>query len=370
MTDIESARTGYTKLYHPRGPLVSLPVTGENPAAMFACVSAMLDAGFVVAAPGLEVGEEREMVSCVLHSNFERDGEVTPTVLLYAANEALEWSFLKVYLNEQADVNAFESACGVKLESLPVYDGTNKPKRDGSVVAKKYITRLPNHVPVVFKQNPKWSEEENAKCIAAQKPYTTPKRVFISWADAPPPSAEPPKPSELDVAVEAWKVRLANVIGVDDLNKTVPIVKAIVDGPIRMRAWTMCLELADSKKWVFDKDKRVFRHAAEMTAPPPPTEAPKAAPPPPDDGVPPLIATWTKKLAGDVLKDFEGSTRQDSERGLAKLNGDILKDFKAIAKSDPQRGDVWVMVVDFANKYGCEFDTTQMKFAETAGSMP
>lgn len=359
MTDIESARTGYTKLYHPRGPLVSLPVVGDNPAAMFACVTAMLDAGFVVAAPGLEVGEEREMVSGVLRSTFEHDGEITDIILLYAANEAMKYSFLKLYLNDENDVKAFESACGIKLDILPIYEGKDKPERDGKSVALKYIAKLPRPVPVVFKQNPKWIEEEANAAKAQNKLYTKPRRVFVRWADAAPASApaETQKPSELDVAVEAWKVRLANVIGVDDMNKTFPMVKAIADEAIAKRAWRMCLDCADAHKWVFDKDAKVFRHAAEMTTTPPPTKPapavapPAAVPPPPDDAVSPLIAAWQKKLDPITVN-------------LAKLNGEVLTAFKSIGKTEPDRQNVWVMLVTFAQEHGCDFDASSMKFVE------
>lgn len=360
MTDTESARTGYTKLYHPRGPLVSLPVVGDNPAAMFACVTAMLDAGFVVAAPGLEVGEEREMISGVLRSTFEKDGEITDTILLYAANEAMEWSFLKLYLNSDADVQAFEAACGVKLDNLLVYDGKDKPKRDGSTMAKKYIAKLPRPVPVLFKQNPKWDAEENAKVVASGKLYTVPKRVFIRWADAPTPTTAPPGDgapplNEMEVAFSAWKMRLQGVQVLDDMNKLVPMVKAITDEPIRKRAWTMCLEFADGKKWVFDANAKVFKHAAEMTAPPPPTQPPVAAPPPseppPPDDVHPLIAEWQKKLDPVTVN-------------LQKLNGEILTAFKAIVKQNPLRGEIWVMLRDFASANGCDFDQPSMNFVE------
>ncbi len=365
MNDIESARTGYTKLYHPRGPLVSLPVVGDTPLAMFAYVTAMLDAGFVVAAPGLESGEEREMVSGVLRSCYEHDGEVTDTILLYAANEAMEWSFLKIYLNSEADVQAFESACGVTLDSLPIYEGKDKPKRDGTTVAKKYIAKLARPVPVVFMANPKWSEEEANAAKAKNALYTKPKRVFVRWADAPtaaPTATEPPKPSEFDIAVEAWSVRLKNVISTDDMNKLIPMVKAIADEAIRRRAWTMCLETADAHKWLLDKDSRLFRHAAELPLTPseppkpvPPAAAPTPVPttPPPPDDVHPLVAEWKTKLNPDTVN-------------LAKLNGDLLTAFKGIVKSNPLRSEIWVMLVEFAQTNGCRFDKDAMKFVEVA----
>ena len=370
MNDTESARTGYTKLYHPRGPLVSLPVVGDNPASMFAYVTAMLDAGFVVAAPGLEVGEEREMVSGVLKSTFENDGEVTDTVLLYAANEAMEWSFLKLYLNSDADKQAFEAACGVKLESLLVYDGKDKPKRDGTAVAKKYIAKLARPAPVVFKQNPKWSEEESKAAVAANKPYTKPKRVFVRWADAAAPSQTPavatptPAASEFDLAVAAWKLRLEKMLAVDDMNKQISLVKAIENETIRKRAWTMCLEFAREHKWVLDIQAGVFRHAAEMpsrvpidhsaAASLPPVAAPPLPPPPPDESaVDPIIAEWTKKLDPLTVN-------------LDKLNGEVLAAFRAIPKGK-LRDQLWVMLWGFSEQNGCQFDSKSMKFVDVSG---
>jgi len=356
--DGEIVNHGWTKLYHPRGPHVSLPVTGDTPAAMFACVSAMLDAGFVVAAPGLEVGEEREQVSAVLRSTFERDGEETPTVLLYSANTSLEWSFLKIYLNDEADIVAFQQACHVKLLELPVYDGKDKPKRDGSSVSKKYIVNLAKPVPVVFKQNPKWSEEENAKAIAAQKPYTIPKRIFVRWADAPPPAPPgdgTPPLTDMQVVEAAWKARLQGVQVLDDLNKLLPMVKAIVEEPVRKLAWGMCVDFGKAKNWVFDKDdKKVFRHAVEMTATPSPTKPAVATPPPPPDDTPPLIAAWQKRL---VLENAN----------LAKLNGPLVTDFKSIGKTEPARQDVWIMLSEFAQQHGFKFDASAMKFVANAG---
>lgn len=377
MNDNDPARTGYTKLYHPRGPLVSLPVVGETPAAMFAWVTAILDAGFVVAAPGLDVGEEHEMASAVLHSTFEREGEITDTILLYAANEGLEYSFLKIYLNNDEDVKGFEACCGVRLDNIPTYDGKDKPKRDGGTVARKYIVKFPRPVSVVFKQNPKWSEEESAKAIAAQKPYTTPKRVFVRWADAPAsgqpaatapstPAATPPSPpqgpSERDIAAEAWRVRLANVIGVDDMNRLTPMVKAITDEGIRKLAWTMCMDAADARKWVFDKDAKMFRHAAELALTPATTPPPPSAPPPPPDMVdfppppdeapdPPLIVSWKKKLDPETVN-------------LSKMNGELMTAFKSIGKNEPLRGQVWRMFIEFGQKHGCNIDSQTMKFVE------
>lgn len=355
--EIVDQPNGWTKLYHPRGPHVSLPVIGDTPAVMFACVSAMLDAGFVVAAPGLEVGEERESVSGVLRSVHEHDGEETPIILLYAANEGMKFSMLKLYLNDEADVKAFESACGVKLNDLPVYDGKDKPERDGGKVAQKYIAKLPRPANIVFKQNPKWNEEEANAAKAQNKLYTKPRRVFVRWADAPPPGSPPGDGTlpltDMQVAEAAWKVRLSNVAVPEDLNKLIPMVKAIVEDAIRKRAWSMCLDKAEAHKWVLDKQASMFKLAAET--PPKPADKPApttSAPPPPDDDVHPLIAEWQKRLDANTVN-------------VDKLNGEVLTEFKKIVKSNPLRGQVWLMLVEFANANGCAFDGTKMHFVET-----
>lgn len=364
MTDIESARTGYTKLYHPRGPLVSLPVVGDTPAAMFAYVTAMLDAGFVVAAPGMEVGEEREMVGAVLRSSFEREGEVTDTILLYTADEGMKYSFLKLYLNDDAGAESFEKACGVKLDSLPIYEGTNKPERDGTALSRKYIVKLARPVPVVFKKNPKWIQEEYDAAKAANKVYKKPSRVFVRWVDAPPPT--PPGPpgdgtpplTDMQVAESAWKMRLEKVLAIDDINKLLPLVKAITDPPIRARVWTMCRDFATAKHWMLDVGAGVFRHAAEMPIPKTVeavqklvTPAPSDPPPPDEPTVSPLIAAWQERLDPDTVNE-------------SKLNGEIMTQFRTIAKNEPERGAVWLMIRTFAEKWGYLYDQNTMRFLE------
>lgn len=355
---------------------MSLPVIGDTPAAMFAYVTALMDAGFVVAPPGLEAGEEKELINGILRGAIEHDGEETPTLLLYAANEGMEWSVLRVYLDTPDDVKAFEAACGVKLDAIPVYEGKDKPKRDGSKTAQKYIFRTAKPVPVIFKQNPKYDEAEAAAALAANKPYTKAKRIFLRWDGVAPAADQPPAgPAPLtnfEVAVSMWKMRLENVQVLDDINKMIPLVKAIENKEIRSRAWTMCLEKAAANKWGVDPVSKIFRHLAEIGATPPPTQpaptaqpvtpAPVAAPPPPDeppppppDDVHPLIAEWQKRLDPVTVN-------------LAKLNGEVLSEFRKIVKSNPLRGDVWIMLVDFATRNGCKFDQATMKFIEVPPS--
>lgn len=188
---------GWTKLYHQRGPQVTLPVMLGTPAEMFAAVGAYLDAGFLVVAPGLEEGEEREHVAYVVHGEHERDGQTTPFLLLYAANEAMKFSFLKVYLNKPADIAAFEFASGLKLNSIPVYIGQDKPERGKSKQVDRYVIAAPAAFEVVFKQNPRWSETDAAAHQSRGEMYAVPRRVFVRWGkQMPEVNGEVPKQND------------------------------------------------------------------------------------------------------------------------------------------------------------------------------
>jgi hypothetical protein len=181
MTEEHNPICGWTKLFHPRGPQVTLPLP-PDPAAALAAVSAALDAGWLVTAPGLEEGEEKEQVGWVLKSIFSNEGRETPFVLLYSANEALTWSFLKVYLNTEQDVAAFEHASRMKLTELPEYVGQDKPQRSASGRTDKYIVPAPRPFGVVFKKNPKHDATEAGKM--------KPARLFVRWAESL-PAAQP-----------------------------------------------------------------------------------------------------------------------------------------------------------------------------------
>lgn len=166
--------TASMRLFHPRGPQVTLPVVmGFNYSEAFAAVSAALDAGFQVEAPGLDEGEEKETVGWVLRGGSERDGQITPFVLLYTLNEALTWSFLKVYMNKPQDIEAFEYASKMKLEKLPDYVGNDKPQRGASQKTDKFIVKCPKPFGVVFKKNPKHDDTEAGKM--------KPARLFVRW---------------------------------------------------------------------------------------------------------------------------------------------------------------------------------------------
>src|ERR1051325_8129008 len=132
--------TGTAKLYHPRGPLVTLPVPSD-PNEAFTHINRCLDAGWLVTAPGLEEGEHKEDVGYVLRGACDGMNETTPTILLYSTNEAHSFNFLKVYLNTADDVAAFEYAAKVKLADLPECAGNDKPERGKGPKTDRYIVK-------------------------------------------------------------------------------------------------------------------------------------------------------------------------------------------------------------------------------------
>lgn len=207
----ETPQCGWVKLYHPKGPLVTLPVVGEMEPidtyqTMLANVSAMLDAGFLVQAPGLEEGEHKDEVGYLVKSYVGEDG--TPAIDVYPASEAAHYSLMRVYLNTLEQQQAFEYACKVKLKDLPEYVGVGRLERGKSPQTDKLFTKLPKPVGIVWKDNPKYNPDETD---ATKK---KPKRLFVRWADQMPkaedkkeepkeqthipadPKAETPKPAK------------------------------------------------------------------------------------------------------------------------------------------------------------------------------
>jgi len=177
---------GWVKLYAKSGALVTIPVTAAplDYTAMAANVDAMIAAGFAVLAPGLEAGEEKEMVGFLVHGQQDSGREITDFLLLYSVDDSKKFSFLKIYLNTDDDVRLFESVSGMRLDSIPVYVGQDKPERGKNrVVDQQFVKQVPKPFGVVFGDNPKWKQSEADAAKAENKMYTKPKRVFIRWAD-------------------------------------------------------------------------------------------------------------------------------------------------------------------------------------------
>ena len=176
--------TGWTKLFHPAGAQVSLPVpleplSAEQARAMFNSVAALIDAGFMVSMPGLEEGELAEEVNAVSLRNAK---DKTPIIDFYSANTKLLKKFMHLYLNNEQDVADFEAATSLHLANLTIYDGSLAIARDDNK-AGKYIAPLPRPVKLVWKLSPKW-EEWKVSGGEGQEPH---KRLLVRYETKPAP---------------------------------------------------------------------------------------------------------------------------------------------------------------------------------------
>lgn len=180
---------GWVKLYHPAGGgvQVTLPVPpvflGPSQAqAMFANVSALIDAGFMVNLPGLEEGEKRETVSHIVRRRKAEDGGgSTPVMDIYTGGN---FRILSVYLDgDKPDlVNEFIDLFG-PLSRFKVYP-SNAPLERGkdAETDREYVTPVSDRgVQLVYKTNPKYDEAEAAAAAAEKKTYKVPKRIFVRF---------------------------------------------------------------------------------------------------------------------------------------------------------------------------------------------
>ena len=179
------AITGWTRLYHPAGVQVTIPIPLDAPLGAdaahlaLASVSTLLDAGWTVEAPGLEEGEQKqEVVSVSRRESKDR----TPVVAFYLSHPKTVKKFLHHYLNKTEDVQAFEAATGLKLESIPCWMGERDIDRDHRE-AGKYIIPLARSIHLVWTVNPKWEQwsAEGGKATGAIEPH---KRILVRY-DAP-----------------------------------------------------------------------------------------------------------------------------------------------------------------------------------------
>lgn len=160
----ENLTNGWVKAYHPTGALVTFPlflnepITPEAAKLVMQSVDSILSAGFSVNLPGLEEGELAEEVT---HVARREGADETAIVDFYSSNTKLEKKFLHVYMNTAEDVTAFESATGIKLDELTIYDGKSGIERTDRN-APKYIKALPRPIKTVYRINPKWDQWKQA----------------------------------------------------------------------------------------------------------------------------------------------------------------------------------------------------------------
>ena len=171
----------WVKLFHPSSAQVTIPLSLDKPIlvaeaqALMASVTSLLQAGFTVDVPGLEEGEHVEEIGFVVRrSKANADGTETPVVDIYPSRG--NFRLLGKYLNNEADIQSFEAACGVSVNSLPLYEGDNSIERGKGLKMDKYVVALKHPVKTIWKLNPKYEGENDKK---------NSKRLFVRWADLP-----------------------------------------------------------------------------------------------------------------------------------------------------------------------------------------
>ena len=276
-------QTGWVRLYHSSGALVTLPVPCDVRnldcyAAAFAAVSDAVAAGFTVAAPGLEDGEYREQIGYVVRrsKDNERDNTVTPVLDLYPASDAARFACLTVYLNRPEDVAAFEAASGMRLDSLPVYIGDNKIERGKKKDTDRLVVRAPRPFGVVMIANPKYSESEAAAAKSANKMYTVPKRRFVRWeaqaASHDHPSRNGAVPGTVNTqskeavhqpTVEEFARVLASSPSLDALNALLKNMNGL-DKYTWRAVWRQITEYAGAEGYEFDDASKRFVAPVEV----------------------------------------------------------------------------------------------------------
>ena len=178
--------SAWTRLYHPSGVQVTLPISLDKPITAdvakgtLTSVSTLIEAGWLVNAPGLEEGEHVDEVRHVVRRvKSNDDNSDTPIVDLYP--ERGNFRLLGVYLNDPQSIQAFENACGVHIPDLPLYEGNGTIERGSNPRLEKFVVSLSRPVRVVWKTNPKWEGEEDKKHQ---------KRLLVRWADLAPAAGD------------------------------------------------------------------------------------------------------------------------------------------------------------------------------------
>ena len=201
MSDMQYA---LVRLFHPAGPQVSIPmnldvpITADQARDLLHSVDALLMAGWMNNAPGLEEGELMEEVSSVARRIGADD---TNIIDFYSSNTRLAKKFMHVYLNSQEDVAAFVNAAGIKLDDIPVYDGKTAIERTDRN-APKYINNLPAPIKLVFKINPRWEKwkQEGGEGLEPHKRllvrYEGAKAAPVTSPAPTAPTAKPAAPAQ------------------------------------------------------------------------------------------------------------------------------------------------------------------------------
>lgn len=186
---------GLVKLYAPNGAEVYLPFDPNNIRLL-----ALYEQQGLSPVPPSEYERERrtQVGAFVVRLHINGDGSETPVVDVYFRHRngyTDRLRSMRVYLNTERDINHFENAFGVSLNSLTFYDSDTPIDRNRVRPGQeKFIHRPACPVWVVWRLNPASENDEQA-----------PKRLFVRWErgkcikvqqrqDAPQEPAKPQQP--------------------------------------------------------------------------------------------------------------------------------------------------------------------------------
>lgn len=139
---------------------------------------ALSEAGFLAKEPTPEQNELSETVNYVLCTITKNDKGTAYKIYLYT--ERFKNKFLHLYLNNEQDGKAFQSATGVNVHDLPVYKTRNALKRGEFPDEEEQYLVAVRPIRVFYKQNPRWKpdlSEADKKKIA--------KYLFVRWDSTP-----------------------------------------------------------------------------------------------------------------------------------------------------------------------------------------
>jgi hypothetical protein len=184
-------------LYHPTGAKVSIPlslaetITKGQASFLVESVDQLVAAGFTVNLPGLMDGENFEQIGfAVRREKVNDDGTVTPVMDVYPVNG--NFRLIGMYLNSLENIKAFETATGLCVEKMLLWDGSTI-ERGKKPATDKYVTALKAPAKLVWKFNPKWEGDTDDK---------HPKRLFVRWEGLRPLNGNESAPEPVSMTVE------------------------------------------------------------------------------------------------------------------------------------------------------------------------
>ena len=202
----EKPCNGWVRLYHPCGVQVTLPVGCPFDYALaFNQVNGALAAGWLVTAPGLEAGEEKEEIGyCLKKLHKNKDGRPdTPLIDLYATHDKLVRPVYSHYLNTPEDIAAFETVTGINVAKMPRYIGSDKYERGKDSEIDAMMVRPKKPFTIILTKNPAFDE---AKKDTEEMKFVR-RRLFVRYDIAAPPKAVDANAGSQDAPVpvlETW----------------------------------------------------------------------------------------------------------------------------------------------------------------------